>query len=175
MPGIGYGVGRGEKKGSFQRTGLHASRILVSSQGCKTATMQFNHRPLLLDLGEKGVYSSYTLLYAETVTGGDTQPIVYSDRGAHYRWPGWLSRVAKANLTRSMSRKACPPENAACEGFFGRLKTEMFYPKDWRSTTIEQFIEALDSYIRWYNDKRIKMSFGYLSPIEYRESLGLTT
>ena len=60
MPGIGYGVGRGEKKGSFQRTGFHASRILVSSQGCKTAAMQFNHRPLLLDLGEKGVYSSYT-------------------------------------------------------------------------------------------------------------------
>ena len=60
MPGSGYGVSRGEKRGSFQRTGLHASRILVSIQGCKTAAMQFNHRPLLLDLGEKGVYSSYT-------------------------------------------------------------------------------------------------------------------
>lgn len=111
----------------------------------------------------------------ETVAGSDRRPIVHSDRGAHYRWPGWLSRAAKANLTRSMSRKACSPDNAACEGFFGRLKTEMFYPKDWRSTTIEQFIEALDSYIRWYNAKRIKMSLGYLSPIEYRESLGLTT
>ena len=66
-------------------------------------------------------------------------------------------------------------DNAACEGFFGRMKTEMFYPRDWRSTTIEQFIQALDSYIRWYNEKRIKPSLGYLSPIEYRESLGLTT
>jgi len=110
----------------------------------------------------------------ETVAGDDKRPIVHSDRGAHYRWPGWLSRVAKADLTRSMSRKACSPDNAACEGFFGRLKTEMFYPKDWRSTTIEQFIQALDSYIRWYNEKRIKLSLGYLSPIEYRESLGLT-
>ncbi|WP_398285165.1 IS3 family transposase, partial [Spongiibacter pelagi] len=26
-----------------------------------------------------------------------------------------------------------------------------------------------------YNEKRIKMSLGYLSPIEYRESLGLVT
>ena len=111
----------------------------------------------------------------ETVADGDRRPIVHSDRGAHYRWPGWLSRIAKANLTRSMSRKACSPDNAACEGFFGRLKAEMFYPKDWRSTTIEQFIEALDSYIRWYNAERIKMSLGYLSPIEYRISLGLTT
>lgn len=101
--------------------------------------------------------------------------IIHSDRGGHYRWPGWLSRVSKANLTRSMSRKACSPDNAACEGFFGRLKTEMFYPKDWLSTSVEEFIAKLDAYIRWYNEKRIKSSLGYLSPIEYRESLGFLT
>lgn len=111
----------------------------------------------------------------ETVKGDDKRPIVHSDRGGHYRWPDWLSRIAKANLIRSMPRKACSPDNAACEGFFGRLKTEMFYPRDWRSTTIEPFIQALDSYIRWYNEKRIKLSLGYLRPIEYRESLGSTT
>lgn len=111
----------------------------------------------------------------ETVAEGAEKPIVHSDRGGHYRWPGWLSRVAKASLIRSMSRKACSPDNAACEGFFGRLKTEMFYPRDWRSTTIAQFIEELDAYIRWYNEKRIKISLGYLSPIEYREGLGLVT
>ncbi|WP_137940474.1 IS3 family transposase, partial [Chitinivorax sp. B] len=27
----------------------------------------------------------------------------------------------------------------------------------------------------WYNEKRIKLSLGSLSPIEYRERLGLTT
>ena len=42
-------------------------------------------------------------------------------------------------------------------------------------TTIEQFIEVVDSYIRWYNEKRIKISLGSLSPIEYRVSLGLVT
>lgn len=35
------------------------------------------------------------------------------------------------------------------------------------------FTQALDSYIRWYNDKRIKISLGALSPVEYRKSLGL--
>jgi hypothetical protein len=64
------------------------------------------------------------------------------------------------------------PDNAACEGFFGRLKTELFYPRNWQSASIEQFIQALDSYIRWYNEKRIKISLGALSPVEYRESLG---
>ncbi len=111
----------------------------------------------------------------ETVTNDTDKQIVHSYQGGHYRWPGWLSRVEKARLIRSMSRKACSPDNAACEGFFGRLKTEILYPRDWRSTTIAQFIEALDTYIRWYNEKRIKKSLGYLSPIEYRERLGLTT
>jgi transposase InsO family protein len=107
----------------------------------------------------------------ESAAGCKERPVVHSDRGAHYRWPGWLSRMQAARLTRSMSRKGCSPDNAACEGFFGRLKTELFYPRDWRTTTIDQFIEIVDSYIRWYNAKRIKVSLGSLSPIEYRQSL----
>jgi len=110
----------------------------------------------------------------ETVANGSDRPIVHSDRGAHYRWPGWLSRMHNAKLIRSMSRKACSPDNAACEGFFGRLKTELFYPRNWQTTTIEQFIQQVDSYIHWYNEKRIKISLGSLSPLEYRESLGIT-
>jgi transposase InsO family protein len=41
------------------------------------------------------------------------------------------------------------------------------------STTIEEFVAALDSYIRWYNEARIKISLGSRSPIECRGSLGL--
>jgi len=84
----------------------------------------------------------------ETVAFGDEKPIVHSDRGAHYRWPGWISRIANAKLVRSMSRKGYSPDNAACEGFFGRLKNELFYSRNWQSTTIEQFIEVLDAYPR---------------------------
>ena len=109
----------------------------------------------------------------ESVVTNENKPVIHSDRGAHYRWPGWLSRVHNAKLIRSMSRKGCSPDNAACEGFFGRLKTELFYPRNWQDITIDQFIQIVDSYIRWYNEKRIKMSLGSLSPIEYRASLGL--
>ncbi|WP_343685106.1 IS3 family transposase [Asticcacaulis sp.] len=111
----------------------------------------------------------------ETVAGGEERPIIHSDRGAHYRWPGWLTRVGEANLIRSMSRKGCSQDNAACEGFFGRLKMELFYPRDWKTITIEQFVKEVDDYIRWYNEKRIKISLGSLSPVEYRKSLGLNT
>ena len=109
----------------------------------------------------------------ETVSNGEERPIVHSDRGAHYRWPGWITRIKEAKLVRSMSRKGCSQDNAACEGFFGRLKTELFYARDWKTITIEQFVAEVDDYIRWYNEKRIKISLGSLSPVEYRNSLGL--
>ncbi len=113
----------------------------------------------------------------DTAISGLTEserPTVHSDRGAHYRWPGWIERMEKAELTRSMSKKGCSPDNSACEGFFGRLKNEMFYYKNWKDVTIDEFIEILDKYIYWYNEKRIKLSLGAMSPIEYRRSLGLT-
>jgi transposase InsO family protein len=82
--------------------------------------------------------------------------------------------MEKAGLTRSMSRKGCSPDNSACEGFFGRLKNEMFYGKSWIGVSIEHFVQYLNSYIKWYNEKRIKISLGGLSPVEYRRNLGLS-
>ena len=100
-------------------------------------------------------------------------PIIHSDRGSHYRWPGWIERTETAGLTRSMSRKGCSPDNSACEGFFGRLKNEMFYGRPWKGVSLEAFIATVNRYIRWYNEERIKESLGWMSPIEYRHSLGL--
>ena len=77
-------------------------------------------------------------------------------------------------LIRSMCRKGCSPDSAACEGFSGRVKTELFYLRNWQVITIHQFIQIVDSYIREYNDKRIKISVGSLSPLEYRQSPGAT-
>ena len=100
-------------------------------------------------------------------------PVVHTDRGGHYRWPGWIERMEKAHLTRSMSKKGCSPDNAACEGFHGRLKNEFFYNRDWHDVTVRAFIDQLDEYLHWYSEERIKISLGGMSPIEYRRSLGL--
>lgn len=100
-------------------------------------------------------------------------PIVHSDRGNHYRWPSWISLMESSGLTRSMSKKGCSPDNSACEGFFGRLKNEMFYCRTWDAVSIEDFIAQVNDYITWYNEDRIKMSLGAKSPMQYRRSLGL--
>ena len=103
------------------------------------------------------------------------KPIIHSDRGVHYRWPGWIDRMEKNGFIRSMSKKGCSPDNSACEGLFGRIKNEMFYNADWSGVNISEFIGILNDYLYWYNEKRIKKSLGYLSPIEYRHRLGLVT
>ena len=59
------------------------------------------------------------------------------------------------------------------EGYFGRLKVEFFHGCDWSGVTIEQFMDMLDAYLRWYRDVRIKSDLGYKSPMAYRMELGL--
>lgn len=76
--------------------------------------------------------------------------------------------MQKYHLQRSMSRKSCSPDNAACEGFFGRMKNEYFYGRNFRGYSINEFRKYLDGYIIWYNESRIKMSLGNRCPVEYR-------
>lgn len=96
-------------------------------------------------------------------------PICHTDRGCHYRWPGWIKLCDENNITRSMSKKACSPDNSACEGFFGRLKNEFFYYRDWKGITYKEFKRLLEDYIWYYNNTRKKEKLGWLSPNGYRE------
>ena len=83
-------------------------------------------------------------------------PWCHSDRGCHYRWPGWKAICERHGITRSMSRKGHSPDNAAGEGFFGRLKNEFFYGRDWHGVTAEQFVALLDEWMRFYSERRLK-------------------
>jgi transposase InsO family protein/transposase-like protein len=115
-----------------------------------------------------------TMLFKAIKTLDDTKrPILHSDCGCHYRWPDWIAIMDKNGLTRSMSKKGCSPDNSACEGFFGRLKNEMYYGRSWEQKTVAELMQAIDEYIEWYNEKRIKKSLGAMSPNQYRQSLGL--
>ena len=71
-----------------------------------------------------------------------------------------------------MSKKGYSPDNSACEGFFGRLKNEMFYGHDWSQVSLDNFAFILDDYIHWYNEERIKHSLGGKSPLEFMKQLG---
>ena len=110
---------------------------------------------------------------AASTLPGNARPLVHSDRGRHCRWPGWLGLMERFGLTRSMSAKGCSPDNAAAEGFFGRMKTEAVYPEKWEEHTRNEVLALVDECIRWYNHERIKQSLGWMSPVQYRQSQGM--
>lgn len=117
--------------------------------------------------------SSLRAACAQLDDGGRT--VIHSDRGSHYRWPEWVSICEENGLVRSMSKKGCSPDNSAMEGFFGRLKNEFFYHRNWRGVTADGFMEMLDDWLRYYNTKRPKEALGWMAPMEYRMAKGLAS
>ncbi|WP_348923171.1 IS3 family transposase [Enterococcus rotai] len=95
------------------------------------------------------------------------QPLLHSDQGWHYRIPRYKRTLKKFNIIQSMSRKGNCYDNACIENFFGHLKSEFYYQLE-NIKSKERFIEELDEYINWYNEKRIKRNLNRMSPIEYR-------
>lgn len=109
-----------------------------------------------------------TLLDAiKTLKPGEHRSI-RSDRGLDYRWNMWITICI-----RSMSARGTSPNNAAMEGFFGRLKNEFFYYKDWSGIFFNDFQNRLGEWITYCNTKREKQNLGWKSPIQYRLNLGI--
>ena len=52
------------------------------------------------------------------------------------------------------------------KAFFGRMKTEMYYPLNWDST--EELRQAIHTYIDFYNNHRIKIGLNGKTITEYR-------
>ena len=71
-------------------------------------------------------------------------------------------------ITQSMSRKGNSLDNGLMECFFGILKSEMFYEQEKSYKTLEELEKAIEDYIYYYNNKRIKEKLKGLTPASYR-------
>ena len=92
--------------------------------------------------------------------------IIHYDQGWQYQHFGYRQRLEKRNIIQSMSRKGNCLDNAMAENFFGIMKSELLYAEKFESA--EAFIKALDEYIEYYNNKRIKSRLNGKSPVQYR-------
>ena len=61
------------------------------------------------------------------------------------------------------------------ENFFGLLKTEMFYEQEYKYKDLNDLSKAIDDYIYYYNNDRIKSRLKGLTPIEYRNQALMRT
>ena len=75
----------------------------------------------------------------------------------------------KKGITRSMSRKGTPADNACIEWFHSILKSETFYLHNWRNLTKDSITDIVKNYIIFYNETRIQQRLNDQSPVEYRK------
>ncbi|UQS85907.1 IS3 family transposase (plasmid) [Nicoliella spurrieriana] len=85
-------------------------------------------------------------------------PIVHSDQGIQYQSHVWVQTLKKYGAIQSMSRKGTCLDNAQMESFFHIMKIEMMNK---HYDTKKSLIHAMKSWIKDYNDNRIKAKLGY--------------
>lgn len=92
--------------------------------------------------------------------------ILHSDQGWQYQMKHYQYRLQQKGIIQSMSRKGNCLDNSVMENFFGLLKSELLYLQEFKS--IKHFRTALEEYIYYYNNHRIKGNLKGLSPVQYR-------
>ena len=87
--------------------------------------------------------------------GRNTKGIIFhSDQGWQYQNHAYRKALQEYGIIQSMPRKGNCLDNAVAEKFFGIMKSE--------------FIIALEEYIDYYNNNRIKNRLNGKSPVQYR-------
>lgn len=103
----------------------------------------------------------------------NTNLIFHSDQGWQYQHKQYQKRLKDKGIQQSMSRKGNCLDNSVMENFFGLLKSELLYLREFNS--MEEFRIELERYIDYYNNKRIKCRLKGLSPVQYRLQSSLVT
>ena len=106
-----------------------------------------------------------TVQQALKTTGGERPTIFHSDRGSEYANYPLHDYLSNLQVKQSMSGKGNCYDNAFAESFFHTFKSEFYHHERFKS--VAELKYKTQSYIRFYNEKRLHSSLGYLSPIDY--------
>lgn len=93
------------------------------------------------------------------------EAILHSDQGFQFTNPAHIMRLKRMGITQSISRRGNCWDNACIENFFGHMKCEMYHFT--QPTTVIEVYGAVESYIAYYNNKRIQTKLK-MSPVQYR-------
>lgn len=133
----------------------------------------FNGEIITYTIGSRPTYSlvSEMLEKALEYLPEDHQLLLHSDQGWHYQMEKYRKRLESRGIRQSMSRRGNCYDNSVMENFFGILKSEFLYLKEFESK--EHFKKELEKYIKYYNTKRIKAKLK-MSPVQYEDTEKLT-
>lgn len=96
----------------------------------------------------------------------NTKLLFHSDQGWQYQHKDYQKMLRDKGIRQSMSRKGNCLDNSVMENFFGLLKSELLYLRDFES--LEDFRDQLEEYIDYYNNRRIKSKLKGMSPVAFR-------
>lgn len=94
----------------------------------------------------------------------NTETLINSDQGVHYRNIKFIQLLKDNELRQSMSRKANCWDNAPQESFFGHMKDEIDISG---CETVEEVRSILNDWTDYYNNDRYQWSLAKLSPNEF--------
>lgn len=131
----------------------------------------------ILDLGDRSIVS-YVLGHSNNnqlvfktfdlavAANPDAKPLFHSDRGFQYTNRQFKNKLDSINAIQSMSRVSRCIDNGPMEGFWGIIKSEMYYLQKFYD--YEELKQAIDEYMDFYNMRRLQKNLKCLTPIEYR-------
>ncbi|MBQ0071910.1 MAG: IS3 family transposase [Spirochaetales bacterium] len=93
--------------------------------------------------------------------------VFHTDQGWQYQHATFVNCLKANDIIQSMSRKGNCIDNCKMETFFGHMKREMYYGREFK--TKQELFDAIDEYIRFYNEERIQAKLNGLSPVEFRK------
>jgi putative transposase len=93
----------------------------------------------------------------------------HSDQGVQYSANLFKQTLSLHRIKQSMSRRGNCWDNAVQERFFRSLKSE--YLNGLSFVNHQAVVLAVEHYIRYYNNKRINSTIGYMTPVLKRQAL----
>ena len=91
-------------------------------------------------------------------------PLFHSDRGFQYTSRKFHNKLKKTHMTQSMSRVGKCIDNGPMEGFWGILKRERYYGKNFLDR--DSLVTMIKDYIGYYNNRRLQRKLGVRTPME---------
>lgn len=98
--------------------------------------------------------------------------LFHTDRGNEFDNRLIDEMLQTFQIQRSLSKKACPYDNAVAEATFKLIKAE--FVNHYKFENLGQLRIMSRDYIHWFNNIRIHSSLGYLSPVEFRKPFDVT-
>jgi len=131
----------------------------------------------ILDLYDNSIVSyvlgrsNNNLLVFETFdkaidTNPNASPLFHSDRGFQYTSRLFKKKLDGVGAIQSMSRVSRCIDNGPMEGFWGIIKSEMYYLT--KFSNFDELYCSIDKYINFYNTRRLQEKLKCLTPMEYR-------